>query len=215
LLTVLRIALTFDDGPNPVSTPQLLDILAEHQVHATFFMVGKFVEAYPEVARSVALAGHAIGNHTFNHLHLTAVSNGRVLREILHCQQTLTDIVGKHSRLFRAPYGKTNVTITAIAKECGLRQLLWQVDGHDWHSCSAQKIFRSIIQGIAHEGVGVNLAGGAQIISGERSMCLLLHDGCYEKLGCDHSVSLRATELLIKHYKGRAQFVIPTAFAPL
>jgi peptidoglycan/xylan/chitin deacetylase (PgdA/CDA1 family) len=114
-------------------------MLAEHQVRATFFMVGKFVQAYPEVARSVALADHAIGNHTFNHLHLDEVSNGKVLREILHCQQTLTDIVGKNLRLFRAPYGRTNVTIAAIAKDCGLHQLLWQVDGHDCHPAAHRK----------------------------------------------------------------------------
>src|SRR5258708_33710072 len=77
-----QLALTFDDGPNPAWTPRLLDLLAEHKVHATFFMVGKFVKAEPALARRVAEGGHLIGNHTWSHPDLSRTRSANVLDEL-------------------------------------------------------------------------------------------------------------------------------------
>ena len=95
-----QLALTFDDGPNPAWTPRLLDILAQHNVRATFFMVGKFAKAEPELARRVADAGHLIGNHTWSHPDLSAHAElPNVLDELTRTSDLLADIIGKPIRL--------------------------------------------------------------------------------------------------------------------
>src|SRR5512142_3279046 len=100
-----RLALTYDDGPNELNTPRLLEVLARHEVRATFFMLGRYVQKLPALAETVARAGHAIGNHTFNHPNLIFASPGRLRFELEECRRVLQDAVGEHSALFRPPYG--------------------------------------------------------------------------------------------------------------
>src|SRR5271167_2259210 len=92
-----QLALTYDDGPNDPHTLRLLEVLARHDVKATFFLIGRFVAAKPEIAREVAGAGHVIGNHTFNHPNLIFCSAARVSSELEQCRKILTDTVGEHS----------------------------------------------------------------------------------------------------------------------
>ena len=89
-----ELALTFDDGPNPAWTPQLLDLLAEHNVQATFFMVGKFAEAEPALVRRVLAAGHTIGNHSWSHPNLAMTAAGQVTEELTRTSETLQQIAG-------------------------------------------------------------------------------------------------------------------------
>src|SRR6185312_2781563 len=98
-----QLALTFDDGPNDPYTFHLLDVLAKHKVHATFFLVGKYVRQRPDIAREIAARGHLIGNHTFTHPLLTFESSSNVREEITQCRRTIEDAVGDHSNLFRPP----------------------------------------------------------------------------------------------------------------
>src|SRR5947209_9376169 len=89
-----QLALTYDDGPNDPHTLHLLDVLAKHDVKATFFLIGKHVAAKPEIARRIAGAGHTIGNHTYNHPNLLFCSRQRIRQELSECEKTLTDAVG-------------------------------------------------------------------------------------------------------------------------
>src|ERR1700720_3195439 len=100
-----HIALTYDDGPNDPHTLELLEVLAKHGVRATFFMIGRYVQQRPDIARAVAQAGHLIGNHTFTHPLLIFESAARTRTQLVDCHQALDDAVGEHSNLFRPPFG--------------------------------------------------------------------------------------------------------------
>ena len=102
-----KLALTYDDGPNDPHTLRLLEVLAKHEVHATFFLIGRYVKQRPDIARAIAQAGHAIGNHTFSHPNLIFASARQTRTELQECEQVLYDAVGQHSRIFRPPFGGT------------------------------------------------------------------------------------------------------------
>src|SRR5437667_5633931 len=100
-----QIALTYDDGPNDPHTLRLLEVLARHQVHATFFLIGRYVQQRPDIVRDIAKAGHAIGNHTFTHPLLIFKSATQIRRELSECNAALRDATGQHSTIFRHPFG--------------------------------------------------------------------------------------------------------------
>jgi peptidoglycan/xylan/chitin deacetylase (PgdA/CDA1 family) len=127
------IALTFDDGPHPEATPQLLDLLDEHAAHATFFVVGRFARAYPAVVRAIGARGHQIGNHTDTHPSLVWRSPRTIAREILRCQDAIADAAGIMPTLFRPPFGFRGPQLAPIVERCGLRRIvMWTVMGRDW-----------------------------------------------------------------------------------
>jgi peptidoglycan-N-acetylglucosamine deacetylase len=125
------VALTFDDGPSE-STPALLEILDRHKVTATFFMCGKNVERLPEVARSVAAAGHEIGNHTDSHPRLDFRSPGFIYRELASAQEKILSHTGATPRLFRAPYGVRWFGLKTAQERLGLLGVMWGTIGRDW-----------------------------------------------------------------------------------
>src|SRR5437764_6731424 len=92
-----QLALTFDDGPNDPHTLNLLDVLAKHDVRASFFLIGRYVQQRPDIVREIAKQGHVIGNHTFTHPLLTFVSSSRIGDEIVECKNEIEDAVGEHS----------------------------------------------------------------------------------------------------------------------
>jgi peptidoglycan/xylan/chitin deacetylase (PgdA/CDA1 family) len=188
-----KVALTFDDGPNDPYTPQLLDILGRHQVKATFFMLGQFVHARPDLARMVAEAGHVIGNHTFSHPNLIFASANRVKKEIEDCQGALSDAVGRRSSLFRPPFGGRRPASLRMARSLGLQSIMWNVTSWDWKAPSPEYI---------EQKVAARLRGGSVI---------LLHDGGHERMGIDRSKTVIATDRLIARCKaeGYAFVTIP------
>lgn len=126
------VALTYDDGPDPVSTPPLLDLLEERGVRATFFCVGEKVRAHPELVRRMAEAGHELGNHCDSHSKLTNFFTGRRLAaEVDRCQVALREASGTQVRYFRPPFGHTNHATEATARERELEVIGWQVRGLD------------------------------------------------------------------------------------
>ena len=138
------IALTFDDGPHPYLTEQILDILDQFNVKATFFVVGKMCESYPFALKSIALRGHEIGNHTFTHLTETP-SNADILRsEILKTEEKIFELTAKKTFLFRPPTGYCCAEAVKMTKELGYKTIVWDIDTRDWTSCSAESIFREI-----------------------------------------------------------------------
>ncbi|MEW5919569.1 MAG: polysaccharide deacetylase family protein [Bacillota bacterium] len=126
------IALTFDDGPNPRFTPQILEILAEEQVEATFFMVGKHVDKYPHIARMVAKAGHEIGNHTYSHANLLQASPQRITKEIEQAEEAIFNATGIRPYLFRPPRGLYNTTVMDESRARGYTIVLWSLSSKDW-----------------------------------------------------------------------------------
>ena len=127
-----QIALTFDDGPHPAYTPQLLAILKRANVKATFFVVGELAAKHPDLIRAEIAAGHNVGNHTFHHVNLTKIPLDRVNTEIVTCGKVLQQITGKRPDLFRPPGGNFNRKVAAIATNLGYTSVLWTDDPADY-----------------------------------------------------------------------------------
>jgi peptidoglycan/xylan/chitin deacetylase (PgdA/CDA1 family) len=178
-----QIALTYDDGPNDPHTLKLLDVLAKHDVRATFFMIGRYVQQRPDIARAVAQAGHVIGNHTHTHPLLIFKSVAETRAELLQCRSALQDAIGQHSNLFRPPFGGRRPATLRIAREIGLQPVMWNVTGYDWNAPPAATIERKVER---------QMSGGDVI---------LLHDGSHRALGADRAQTVIATENLIRRYK--------------
>jgi len=143
------IALTYDDGPSPRNTPALLDLLAEHNTHATFFLIGEHVRKHPDLARRIAAAGHVLGNHTTMHPNLRRKNATRTREELQRCQQLIQDTTGVQPVLFRPPYGARKPSTLRIARELGLTPVMWNITAHDWETIGAVAIQARIDKGIA------------------------------------------------------------------
>jgi peptidoglycan-N-acetylglucosamine deacetylase len=127
-----NVVLTFDDGPTSPFTEQILDILAEHQVPATFFLCGKNVERHPEIARRIVREGHSVGNHTFSHPLLLLRSRKFMAGEIDRTQETIERVTGVRPNLFRPPYGARWFGLMPTLKARGLEMVMWSAAGYDW-----------------------------------------------------------------------------------
>src|SRR5579863_1291897 len=185
-----QIALTYDDGPNDPHTMHLLDVLARHNVKATFFCVGRYVQQRPAIVREVFNAGHIVGNHTFNHPLLTLKSAAEIRSELADCRAALQDAIGDHSNLFRPPFGGRRPAVLRVVRELGLQPVMWNVTGYDWNAPPASDIEKKCAR---------------QIRGGD---VILLHDGGHKQMGADRSQTVIATDHLIQRYKAEGyQFV--------
>ena len=124
--------LTFDDGPHPIETDRVLRTLANHQIRATFFVIGQNAAAFPEVVSRVAAAGHRIGNHSYSHHDLTQLSAREIESEIAKTEKLIAPYLGKE-KLLRPPFGARNSLVDKVAKDLGYRLCFWSVDTLDWH----------------------------------------------------------------------------------
>lgn len=141
------VALTFDDGPHPDHTPRLLDILGNEGVKATFFLIGRSVAAYPQIARQIVEQGHEVGNHTWNHPFLAEMPFASVLSEIDRTNRIIEDTTGKSPHVFRPPYGSfTGRQSARLAVERGMTTVFWSVDPHDWRRPGPDEVARRILQ---------------------------------------------------------------------
>ena len=134
------VCLTFDDGPHPDLTPRLLDLLAEHEVLATFFVIGREAEKYPDVVRRIAAAGHAIGNHTYSHPHRSALTSSGVAEEIRRGSEAIAGITGTVPTLFRPPRGQVTPRDLWRLWRDGLTTVLWNVDPKDTKKQSTDEV---------------------------------------------------------------------------
>jgi peptidoglycan-N-acetylglucosamine deacetylase len=128
----MGIALTIDDGPSPVYTPQILRLMDKYQVTATFSMVGFEVDAHPAMAREVAAAGHMIANHTWSHVNLAALPPVAIADQIDRATGAIHTVTGRVPTLFRAPYGAWSPTVLQHCEQDGMTPLDWSVDPRDW-----------------------------------------------------------------------------------
>jgi peptidoglycan/xylan/chitin deacetylase (PgdA/CDA1 family) len=126
------VALTFDDGPHPASTPAVLDALAAHGVKATFFVIGRHAQKHPDLLRRIAADGHALGNHTLDHDHF-GVNGNRAYwdRQLGETQNIVADITGRPPFVFRPPMGFKTWHVAAAARACGLPMIGWSVRAFD------------------------------------------------------------------------------------
>lgn len=140
------IAITFDDGPHGTNTPRLLDILAQRNIKATFFVLGQCVQEHPEILKRMAAEGHEIANHSWSHPAFAKLSNEAVHNQISQCQKAIADITGKTAVLLRPPYGSiTQSQRQWITNELGLKIILWSVDPLDWKFRNAKRVEQSIV----------------------------------------------------------------------
>jgi peptidoglycan/xylan/chitin deacetylase (PgdA/CDA1 family) len=139
------IALTIDDGPSPIYTPQVLQILEKYHVTASFSMIGENVTYYPEIAREVADAGHAIVNHTWNHADLALLSASQTRAEIASATDAIHAAVGETPRMFRAPYGAWSQAALEYCASERLMPLDWSVDPRDWSMPGVREIVSNIM----------------------------------------------------------------------
>ncbi|WP_366291797.1 polysaccharide deacetylase family protein [Paenibacillus sp. AN1007] len=156
------VAFTFDDGPHPVYTHQVLEILRRAGGHATFFMIGKEMEAYPDIAAEVHREGHEIANHTYTHPNLTELTLEEAEKELQQAERLIQEVTGSAARSFRPPYFGVNEDILALAAEHGYHSIAAVNGGaQDWDNPGVEHILkhtRSVVKPgsvlIFHDGYG-------------------------------------------------------------
>jgi len=175
------IALTIDDGPNPIYTPQVLRLLHKYHVTATFSMIGINVAAYPSLAREVAAAGHRITNHTWNHEDLVRMPARRVHGELERASHAIHQATGLRPALFRAPYGAWSRTVLRECEQMGMTPVDWSVDPRDWAMPGVRSIVRNIMRNTRPGSIILEHDGGgnrSQTVAALRIVLpRLLHEG--------------------------------------
>lgn len=178
-----RVALTFDDGPHPRYTGEILDILEEYGVKATFFAVGENAKAYPELIRRASEEGHEIGNHTHTHLRLDRCDVAEAEREIGACTRVLEEITGRKIRLFRPPEGVCTEGVKVYCRAQEMTILLWSVDTRDWAHTPAGEILKNVRENarngsiiLMHDFIGKNSPTPAVL----RQIIPMLQESGYE-----------------------------------
>ena len=190
-----EIALTFDDGPNPSWTPQLLDLLARYNVRATFFMIGQFASNQKELVRRTHEAGHLIGNHTWTHPNLARTSTAKTRQELDDTQNELEQIIGAQVRFFRPPFGLRRPATLTIARSLGLIPVTWNVIGNDWTDLTTDGIagrVRKLSARNQQRGKATNL---------------VLHDGSHRTPAADRSRTVAAVSQLLPEFLQTRRFV--------
>ena len=196
-----EVALTFDDGPNPAFTPRLLDVLAEHGVPATFFVLGVRAQAQPELMRRMLAAGHLIGNHSWSHPNLARSSSARNREELTRTRDVLQQITGRAVEYFRPPFGARRPATLRIARELGMKPVLWNAMTSDWEESSGEKIAAELglrVERLTRRGSAVNI---------------VLHDGGHREAAANRGPSVMAAELLVARYGASHRFVRVDAWA--
>lgn len=185
-----RLALTYDDGPNPEFTPRLLELLDSFNAKATFFVIGRWAAREPGLLRELVAAGHAIGNHTYSHVTMPLRSAGSVRDELRRCRDavesagvTFSTVDG--AALMRPPWGRRRPGTLRVLREEGYAPVTWSVTGWDWRARTTA------------ERIGAHCTGAAD------GDVILLHDGSHLEPAADRSRSLAATRIALEHHEAR------------
>jgi peptidoglycan/xylan/chitin deacetylase (PgdA/CDA1 family) len=189
------VALTYDDGPNPPYTDQLLAVLRRERVHATFFVVGRAVAAYPRVVRQERLDGDAIGNHTWSHEHLV-LDDAKALRVTLQrTDRAIYAAAGVHPRIMRPPFGGRDWLVIGEVRKLGYTPVMWSVPlAKDWEYPPARVIAARVLR-YANDGAIIDLHDGNEGI-------LCKHKHLAPRV-CDRSADVVATKLIVEALKQR------------
>ncbi len=199
-----QIALTFDDGPNPRWTPMLLDILARHNVRATFFLIGKYAVLQKPLVREMQAAGHRIGNHSWSHPNFAWTGNRQTREELTRTQQELESILGQPVRFFRPPYGARRPYTLGLARSLGLTPVLWNAMAADWNAASGDPATQR------KDAAAIAERLTALIDRNQRrgfASNIVLHDGGHRTLEANRAASIAAARLLLDRFTPTRQFV--------
>jgi peptidoglycan/xylan/chitin deacetylase (PgdA/CDA1 family) len=196
------IALTFDDGPNPKITPQLLDLLERHSARATFFVIGRFARACPELIREIDARRHCIGNHTDTHPSLAWRAPQRISTELARCQEAVAAATHSPPPMWmRPPFGFRGPQLRGAVRSAGLAGIaMWSLTSYDWKPQPASKL-------IARLG---RLRGADKSVPSARNGgdIVLLHDGDHRALGGDRAHVVTALEYWLPRWRDQgAEFV--------
>ena len=183
------VALTFDDGPS-ADTERILDILDEHKLRVTFFMIGRHVERLPQTARRGAAAGHEIGNHSYSHPIFLYRGSNETRRQMERAQAVITGATGVRPTVARPPCGVRTPGYFAATKALGLRTVQWDVAGFDWKQRTAKQIAHDVL------------------IRARAGSIILLHDGDSEGKR-DRSETVLALPLIIEGLRARGLRIVP------
>ncbi|GAA0420030.1 acetylxylan esterase [Acrocarpospora corrugata] len=137
------VGLTYDDGPNPSNTNNLLNALRQNGLRATMFNIGQNAQNNQALVRAQRDAGMWIGNHSYTHPHLINMSSAQIQSELQRTQQAIQSATGTAPRLFRPPYGESNATLRSVEQQLGLREIIWDVDSQDWNGASTAAIVQA------------------------------------------------------------------------
>lgn len=149
-IEIKRAALTFDDGPHPVYTEQLLDGLKERGVKATFFVTGEHAELHPDIIKRMHDEGHLIGNHTYSHIQLTSSNREQFKNELIQTNKILSDITGDEIQYVRPPYGSWD---KKFETDLNMFPVLWNVDPLDWNTSNANRVAKTVINKVSDNDI--------------------------------------------------------------
>jgi peptidoglycan/xylan/chitin deacetylase (PgdA/CDA1 family) len=183
--TKYSVALTFDDGPCAPSTGRVLDVLREHGVKATFFVIGENVRRYPELAARVRDEGHEFGNHTYSHPWMFRMSFSGIKEDIELCQKEIEGLTGHRPRFFRQPIGVNNPSVMKVVDGMGMVMVGWQARAYDGMKVDKADIVRRILSRVKPGGI------------------ILLHDGSDGRAGGDRCATADALTEIIPALKAR------------
>ncbi|SDE21525.1 polysaccharide deacetylase family protein [Sporomusa acidovorans] len=153
------VALTFDDGPYPPYTGQILDILKERQIPATFFVIGQNAAKYPDLIRRIAAEGHQLGNHTYHHVDLLKLDRQGIISEIEQTNQVIANTLGYAPHVIRPPHGFRDAVVMNVMAEYQLKVVEWSVSSRDWVNPGAEVIAERTL-GKVHNGSIILLHDG-------------------------------------------------------
>lgn len=187
------VALTYDDGPNPPYTDQILAVLRAEHVRATFFVVGRAVAAYPGVVKQEAADGDAIGNHTWSHGHLVLYDAGGLRRTLQRTDAAIYAATKEHTRIMRPPFGGRDWLVLDEARELGYTPVMWSVPlANDWEDPPARVIASRVLR---YAGDGAIIA----LHDGNRG--IVCADARVSPRTCDRSADVEATRLIVEALK--------------
>lgn len=186
------VALTFDDGPHPASTPQVLEVLDRFKVQAAFFVIGRHVAAHGRLVSQAARAGHVIGNHTFNHCRkMNFFSMEKLRHEVAACQKEVESWAGYRPRFYRQPTGFRNPNIFRILRQAGMSMVGWQARAFDTQRKEPRAISSRILARARPGGI------------------ILLHDGGDSPANDDRSATVKALPVVIQGLRDRGCEFLP------
>jgi peptidoglycan/xylan/chitin deacetylase (PgdA/CDA1 family) len=176
-------ALTFDDGPNPAVTPRLLSLLERYGIRATFFVLGKYVDENPGLAKEISGRNHVIGNHTYGHPNMLFFTAQRIVDELTRCEDSIFKATGRHGACVRPPFGFRGPQFYWAARRTGLSTVvMWSVSARDWTPQPWERVSRRLRRT-------------------RRGDILLFHDGHHRASNADRSHTLNALEYWLPRWK--------------
>ncbi len=191
-----KLAVTFDDGPNPAMTPKFLDLLDRHKVGATFFVIGQYVRQHPELLRETAARGHIIGNHTDSHPNLFWSSATQTRDELHRCYDAITTALGAPPKFFRPPFGWRNPWLASTARELNLQVVTWTLLPGDWRAPTSDWLVDRM------RPISTRAKSAATSHSNIRNGDILcLHDGGHRAQNADRTHTLGALEECLPRWR--------------